>query len=62
MPEYLQNQAVSQAIASESFEMITNLEKQAKMKSELLSVKKKLQGSGASKRAAEYILSLLESK
>ena len=62
MPEYLQNQAVSQAIASESFEMITNREKQAKMKSELLSVKKKLQGSGASKRAAEYILSLLESK
>ena len=62
MPEYLQNQAIAKRITNKAFEMITNSEIQEKMRSELLDVKQKLQGEGASHRAAEHILSLAKIK
>ncbi len=38
--------------------MINSSKKQEKMQSELLCVRQKLQGDGASKKVAKYILSL----
>ena len=61
VPEYIQNQANSESIIKETFAMINSLEKQEKMRSDLLGVQKKLQASGASKRAAQHILSLSQS-
>ena len=58
MPEYIQNQATALSITNEAFEMISSSKKQEKMQSELLRVRQKLQGDGASKRAAKHILSL----
>ena len=58
MPEYIQNQANAISITNEVFEMISNSKKQERMQSELLRVRQKLQGDGASKRAAKHILSL----
>ena len=62
MPEYLQNKASTEAITNEAFEIIHSYERQTMMKSELLSVQKKLHGEGASQRAAKHILSLTQSK
>ena len=61
VPEYIQNQANSESIIKETFAMINSLEKQEKMRSDLLSVQKKLQSSDASRRAAQHILSLSQS-
>ena len=62
MPEYIQNQANSESITKEAFTIINSSDRQTKMKLALLSVKKKLQGAGASQRAAEQILSLVQTK
>ena len=62
MPEYLQNKATVHSITNEAFEIINSPERQKQMKSELVRVQKKLQGCGASKRAAEHILYLCRSK
>ena len=59
MPEYIQNQATVLSITNEAFQMISSSKKQEKMQSELLLVRQKLQGDGASKRAAKHILSLI---
>ena len=58
MPEYLQYQATVKSITNETFEIISNGEKQKEMRSELLRVKKTLQSSSASQIAAKHILSL----
>ena len=58
MPEYLQNKAITKSITIKAFQMLSNSETNDKLKSELLSVCQKLQGEGASKKAAEHILSL----
>ena len=62
MPEYLQKQATPEAITLKACKILSHSEIQEKMKSELLSVTQKLQGAGASQRAAEYIVSLNKSK
>ena len=62
IPEYLQNQATAQSIAKEAFEMINNSDRLKNMRSKLRSVRQKLQGSGASQKAAQHILSLTQSK
>ena len=62
IPEYLQKQATPEAITLKVCKILSHSEIQEKMKSELLSVTQKLQGAGASQRAAEYIVSLNKSK
>ena len=58
MPEYIQYQAIAKPIINEAYEMISSNEIQKKMKAELVVVKNKLYGFGASQIAAEHIVSL----
>ena len=58
MPEYLQRKATIKSITNEALIIINSSERQLLMKSELFNVQKKLQGEGASLRAAEQILSM----
>ena len=56
VPEYIQNWATVKSITNNAIEVINDTKKRAIMKSELLNVHKKLGDSGATIRAAEYIL------
>ena len=58
MSEYLQYEANTKIIANEAFEIISNTDLQKKMKLDLLNVRNKLGGPGASIKAAKKILSL----
>ena len=61
MPEFLQNQAISQSITNEIYEMLSSRERQDEMAFELLNVQQQLQGEGASHRAAQHIITLAQS-
>ena len=62
IPEYIQEEATTEAISKEAFSIINNNDRYRKMKTDLKNVQKKLQGSCASQMAAKCIMSLHNSK
>ena len=62
IPEYIQKEATIQAISKQCLNIINDENRYQKMKMELKDVEKKLRGESASKKAAEYILSLYKSR
>ena len=61
IPEYIQKKATIKALSKECLNIINNQDRYKKMKKELKNVKDILKGGSASKKAAEYILSLYKS-
>lgn len=59
VPELLQNDATPKSIAKHVIELLTNTDQLNNMKSELRKVKEKMGGAGASQKAADAILEVL---
>jgi lipid-A-disaccharide synthase len=62
VPELVQDACTAEAVAREAIDILTNPARAARIREGLASVRAKLGGSGASRRAAEAILSVVRSR
>jgi lipid-A-disaccharide synthase len=62
VPELVQDAFTAEAVAREAIDILTNPARAAHIREGLSSVRAKLGGSGASRRAAEAILRVVHSK
>jgi lipid-A-disaccharide synthase len=62
VPELVQDAFTAEAVAREAIDILTNPARAARIRDGLASVRAKLGGSGASRRAAEAILRVVQSK